>query len=138
LVPPGLAERLPAIRDEVMVRGRGADELLLVSGRHLTRVNATRYVTDRKTRDLPRIHLHPNDAEKRQLRNGDHVAMRSENGRMVAILEVDAIVREGVVWMSHGWLDNNVGNLTSAVTGVDPLTGQPEMTAIVVTLDRAA
>jgi anaerobic selenocysteine-containing dehydrogenase len=138
LVPPGLAERLPAVRDEVMTRGRGAGELMLIAGRHLTRVNATRYVTGRKTRDLPRIHIHPNDAEKRQLRNGDHVAMRSANGRMAAILEIDDIVREGVVWMSHGWLEANVGNLTSGVHGVDPLTGQPEMTAIVVTLDRAA
>jgi anaerobic selenocysteine-containing dehydrogenase len=101
-------------------------------------VNATPYVLGRKTRDLPRIHIHPNDAEKRQLRNGDHVAMRSANGQMVAILEIDTIVREGAVWMSHGWLDPNVGNLTSNAIAVDPLTGHPEMTAIAVTLARAA
>ena len=138
LTPPGLVERLPVVLHEARTRGRTGGELMLVSGRQLTRVNATHYVPARKSRDFPKVHIHPADAEKRQMRNGDNVSIRSANGQVVATLAVDDAVREGAVWLPHGWLEVNAGRLTSGADGVDPLTGQPEMTAITVTLARAS
>jgi anaerobic selenocysteine-containing dehydrogenase len=136
LVPPGLAERLPGILADSLALTRSNGELLLVSGRHLTRVNATRYVPVRKSRDMPKLHVHPSDAEKRQIRTGDSVAVRSIHGQVVASVTLDDAVREGCVWLPHGFLEMNVGRLFSG-RNVDPLTGQPPMTAIQVTLDRA-
>jgi anaerobic selenocysteine-containing dehydrogenase len=137
LVPPGLAERLPTICDDALTRGRGADELMLVSGRQLTRVNATSYVPVRKNRDFPLLHVHPADAEKRQVHDGDSVSVLSSTGRLQATVAVDDTVRKGVVWLPHGCPEANPGQLTSGECRLDPMTGQPEMTAIVVTLERA-
>jgi anaerobic selenocysteine-containing dehydrogenase len=134
LMPPGLAELLPSLREDLQSRGRSAEELLLICGRQLTRVNATRYVPERKSRDLPRLRMHPDDAEARQLRSGDRVVIRSDYGEVAAVMTADEVVRRGVVWMPHGWLEANVGHLTSANQRIDPLTGQPEMTGLVVTV----
>jgi anaerobic selenocysteine-containing dehydrogenase len=136
LVPPDLAERLPGVLNESLALARARDELQLVSGRHLGRVNATRYVPERKSPDKPLLHIHPNDAEKRQIRAGDRIAIRSADGQLVATATIDDTVREGSIWVPHGFLEMNVGRLFSG-RHVDPLTGQPQMSGIKVTLDRA-
>jgi hypothetical protein len=50
---------------------------------------------------------------------------------------IDDEMREGSVWLPHGFVEMNDGRLFSG-RNVDPLTGQPPMTAITVTLDRTA
>jgi hypothetical protein len=40
--------------------------------------------------------------------------------------------------MSHGWHEANVSELTSAIEGVDPLTTQPQMNALPVSLTKVA
>lgn len=50
---------------------------------------------------------------------------------------VDPSVSRGVVTITQGWADASVAHLVSLVDGVDPLTGQPAMSALDVSLTRA-
>ncbi|HLG90101.1 MAG TPA: molybdopterin dinucleotide binding domain-containing protein, partial [Alphaproteobacteria bacterium] len=135
LMPPGLAERLPALLANDGGRYPG-DDLTLVCGRQLSRTNATQYVPPRKSRDYPDLHIHPVDAEARQLSQGDRVWLTSPNGRLGTAIKLDDSLRPGVVWVAHGWHEANVGQLTNGAD-VDLLTGQPAMTGIPVAVERA-
>lgn len=136
LIPPGLPERLPGLLADPDFGRPPGDDLILVSGRQLGRTNATQYVPPRKSRDLPDLHMHPTDAEARQLTAGDRVWLTSGNGRVGTVIRLDEALRPGVVSVAHGWHAANVGFLTTGDT-VDLLTGQPEMTAFAVAVERA-
>jgi len=133
LAPAELLERLPGL-----LRRPRADrgEMLLVSGRLLGRTNATAYFPAPKSREVASLHVHPDDARKATLSKGDPARLESEAGTLEVHVEIDPDLRPGVVWLSHGWHETNVGRLTSGYERVDPLTGQPQMTALPVRLER--
>jgi anaerobic selenocysteine-containing dehydrogenase len=137
LMPPGLPERLPGLLVDVSAARLPGDDLILVSGRQLSRTNATQYVPPRKSRDMPDLHMHPTDAEARQLAPGDRVWLTTDNGRIGTTIRLDETLRPGVVSVAHGWHEANLGLLTTGET-VDPLTGQPAMTAIAVGVESGA
>jgi anaerobic selenocysteine-containing dehydrogenase len=130
IVPPGLAERLPLLYQEA-VRAP-TTKLQLVAGRLPGRVNGTQYVPPAKSRELPKLHIHPDDAEKFQIREDDHVQVDSGTGQLTASVLLDERMRVGTVWIPHGWSEVNVCRLTSSVGDIDPLTAQPRMSAIPV------
>jgi hypothetical protein len=41
------------------------------------------------------------------------------------------------VWIPHGWLEPNVGRLTSAEHEIDPLTGMVLQSGLAVDVERA-
>jgi hypothetical protein len=71
----------------------------------------------------------------------DAVMLATEHGRIIARVAPDATVREGVVSISHGHIDENPGDLTSGDIGVDALTAMPRVAGLdvrVTRLDQAA
>ena len=108
--------------------------LLLISGRQLSRTNSTAYVSGAVSRDLPEVRVNPDDAAGRGLQSGDSARVTSDFGILDADVHLDARLRRGVISISHGWHEANVSRLTSASEGVDPLTTQPQMTALPVSL----
>jgi len=62
----------------------------------------------------------------------------SDAGALVGTIALDPRGRRGVVSLTHGWADPNVDHLVSATDDVDPLTGQPVMTGIPVTVTAIA
>ncbi|MBS0578272.1 MAG: molybdopterin-dependent oxidoreductase [Proteobacteria bacterium] len=140
LLPPGMADRLASLgRSQAQPAGSGSHPaLLLVNGRQLSRTNSTDYVSPEVSRDLPRLRIHPQDAAREGLQEGDRAVVASSFGRVCVQLHLDDRLRPGVVSMSQGWHEANVAHLTSARRGIDPLTTQPQMTALPVSLTRVA
>ncbi len=139
LTPPGMVERLTDLA-QALAPGRHAPvaSLLLVNGRQLSRTNSTKYVSTSISRDLPQLRINPVDAAAHGLLEGDRARIVSRFGQVCAAVHLDDRLRRGVVSMSQGWHEANVSHLTSATSGVDPLTTQPQMTALPVSLTRVA
>ena len=133
LVPPGMIARLAALA----ATPPAAAPLVLTNARQVSRVNATAYVPAHKTRDLPEVHLHPDDAAARRLAAGARVRLTGSSGDLDGTLRLDGSLRRGTVALSHGWHEVNVCRLTSHAA-LDPLTGQPQMNGIAVELAPAS
>jgi anaerobic selenocysteine-containing dehydrogenase len=105
----------------------GAHDLVLVPQRRLRMMNSQLrdVAAPGGRRERPGLAIHPDDAGPRGIVTGDVVEVVS--GITGATLRVAAVcddrIRPGVVSAPHGWHDANVGALTSAGSGVDPLTG---------------
>jgi anaerobic selenocysteine-containing dehydrogenase len=140
LTPPEMIERLGELVSTLT--GRSSPDarhpMLLINARQLSRTNSTAYVSPDVSRDLPQVHVNPDDAVCQGLSNGDRVQVLSEFGKLCAQVHTDGRLRRGVVSMSHGWHEANVSELTSAIEGVDPLTTQPQMNALPVSLTKVA
>jgi anaerobic selenocysteine-containing dehydrogenase len=140
LAPPGMTDRLASLgRAPLAAQTAGSRAaLLLVNGRQLSRTNSTDYVSPEVSRDLPQLRIHPQDAAREGLGEGDRALVESRFGKVSVQVHIDDHLRPGVVSMSQGWHQANVAHLTSARRGVDPLTTQPQMTALPVSLTRVA
>jgi anaerobic selenocysteine-containing dehydrogenase len=128
LAPQVLVDRLPDIwqRD---------DSLRLVAGRRVRSLNSVAYASGADGHfDRPPIEISVGDAEAHQIFDGDLVRVTSTRGHVDGIAHIDNRLRSGVVSITHGWSEQNVGNLTDE-TRIDPLTGQPEQTDFPVTIE---
>jgi anaerobic selenocysteine-containing dehydrogenase len=83
--------------------------------------------------------MHPDDAAARGIEDATEVQLTSivTGGTVHAIVSIDDRIRAGTVSLPHGWDDVNVAALTSATTGVDPLTGMVWQSGIPVSVTRA-
>jgi anaerobic selenocysteine-containing dehydrogenase len=140
LTPPGMIERLGDLIDSLTSKPsrKSAHPLLLINGRQLSRTNSTAYVSPGISRDLPQVNVNPEDAARQGLQDGDRAQVLSDFGKVSAEVHIDDRLRRGVISLSHGWHEANVSRLTSALQGVDPLTTQPQMTALPVSLTKVA
>lgn len=79
--------------------------LMLVSRRHLRSMNSFMHNIDKLVRgkDLCTLQMHPSDALKAHLENGDSVKIRSASGEVVARMEISEDIRPGIVCLPHGW-----------------------------------
>lgn len=140
LTPPGMIERLEGLLDTLSSdpKRESVHLLLLINGRQLSRTNSTAYVSPGISRDLPQVSVNPEDAARLGLQDGDRAQVLSDFGKVSADVHIDGRLRRGVISMAHGWHEANVCQLTSATQGVDPLTTQPQMTALPVSLIKIA
>ena len=84
--------------------------------------------TMREFRDQPEVEIHPADAEKLGIEDGDWVWIENQRGRCREVARVTPIIKEGVVCADHGWsfpekeaavpvlqgvFDVNINNLTT-------------------------
>jgi anaerobic selenocysteine-containing dehydrogenase len=84
--------------------------------------------------DHPELLIHPDDAKRRSLADGDTVEIRSAQGRIEAVAMVTIEVPAGVVGMMHGWAGANVNELISR--DVDPVSGFPPYKDVPVEVSR--
>ena len=138
LTPPGMLERLAELSRALRPAPTSARSLLLVNARQLSRTNSTGYVSPGISRDLPQLRLNPQDAAEHGLADGDRAQIVSGFGQVCATVHIDEHLRQGVVSLSQGWHEANVSHLTSATSGVDPLTSQPQMNGLAVSLTKVA
>jgi anaerobic selenocysteine-containing dehydrogenase len=131
IASPVLIERLQAL---VREGNHSRDDLQLVSRRQVQHYSATHYVDENRRHDRPLLLISPADAGARNIVSGDRVRIATAAGSLVVTADVTARIREGVVSLPHGWLETNVAHLISGKDGIDPLTGQPPMSGISVTV----
>jgi len=85
--------------------------LQLISGKTLHFMNSGYGHMERHRRraGLLSIDLHPEDALRRGLKNGELVSVRGERGQLKAVCRVSDRVRPGVAWMPYGGLHDAAG-----------------------------
>ncbi|NEV61881.1 molybdopterin-containing oxidoreductase family protein [Thiorhodococcus minor] len=72
----------------------------------------------------PLVEIHPLDADSRDIRDGETVAVRSPRGAVRFVARVTDKVKPGVVHCSHGWNSANINELTDD-RHLDPISGFP-------------
>ena len=85
--------------------------LQLISGKALHFMNSGYGHMERHRRraGLLSIDLHPDDARRRGLNDGETVSVRGERGQLKAVCRVSDRVRPGVAWMPYGGLHDAAG-----------------------------
>ena len=98
-------------------------------------MNSARYTADDAVRtEPPKLALNPSDAKAAGVRDGAEVRVATRFGALDAVAEFDVNVRAGAVTLTHGWLQPNVAELTSATEDLDPQTGMVRQSGLAVTV----
>ena len=75
-----------------------------------------------KGKDRCTLHIHPQDAERLELIDGEPAELRSRTGSVVAQVEVTDAIMPGVVSLPHGWghdVPGTVQRVASAHAGTN-------------------
>lgn len=145
LLPDPIAADLPRLRAAQRERPGG---LVLVGRRHLRSNNSWMHNVPALTGGSNRctLHLHPEDAERLGVRDGEPVRVKGAGGEVTAPAEITDGVRPGVVSLPHGWGHDRPGTRTrhaAADPGVnvnqlldgsllDPLSGNAVLNGVPV------
>jgi anaerobic selenocysteine-containing dehydrogenase len=152
--PPLIARGITACGEIFSeLQAEPADTLKLITLRTNYMVNSWMHNLPSLKRDVALdnpLHVHPEDAHRLNLNEGDEVAVASEHGQIIANIMPDEDMRLGVVAMTHGWghannarlslASNHPGTNVNALlpTGpgsYDPLSNMSFMTGIPVTVN---
>jgi len=128
-------------------------DMVLIGRRHVRSNNSWMHNLDVLVRGRPRCTLlvHPSDAERLGLSDGERAAVESRVGRIEAPVEVTDTIRPGVVSLPHGWGHDEDGtrlgvasirpgvnsNVLTDGSVLDPLSGNAALNAIPVTVSPA-
>ncbi|MGV9699237.1 molybdopterin oxidoreductase family protein [Streptomyces sp. NPDC003470] len=151
LLPAPIAGDLPRLRRAMDERPEG---LLLVGRRHLRSNNSWMHNVPALTGGSNRctLHVHPDDAGRLGLRDGEPVRVKGAGGEVTAPAEVTDTVRPGVVSLPHGWGHDRPGTRLTHAAGdpgvnvnqlldgslLDPLSGNAVLNGIPVELAPTA
>ncbi|MFJ8733071.1 molybdopterin oxidoreductase family protein [Streptomyces bauhiniae] len=151
LLPAPLAADLPRLREALRERPTG---LVLVGRRHLRSNNSWLHNVPALTGGTNRctLHLHPEDAERLGVRDGEPVRIKGAGGEVTAPAEVTDAIRPGVVSLPHGWGHDRPGtrlghagrepgvNVNQLLDGtlLDPLSGNAVLNGIPVRVGPAS
>ncbi|MDO0928441.1 molybdopterin oxidoreductase family protein [Streptomyces sp. TG1A-8] len=145
LLPEPIAGDLPRLRAALRERPAG---LVLVGRRHLRSNNSWMHNVPALTGGSNRctLHLHPEDAERLGVRDGEPVRVKGAGGGVTVPAEVTDEVRRGVVSLPHGWGHHRPGtrlghaatvpgvNVNQLLDGslLDPLSGNAVLNGVPV------
>lgn len=112
LAPLLLAKDISRVKDHLQAAHENSlFDLLLINRRHLRDNNSWMHNYNRLIKGSNRctLFIHPNDAAKKQLKNGEIVKLKSRVGEINVPLEITDNVMIGVVCMPHGYGHNRKG-----------------------------
>ncbi|MEU9364537.1 molybdopterin oxidoreductase family protein [Streptomyces avermitilis] len=147
LLPEPIAGDLPRLREALRERSAG---FVLIGRRHLRSNNSWLHNVPALTGGSNRctLHIHPEDAERLGLTDGEPVRVRGAGGAVTAPVEVTDGIRRGVVSLPHGWGHDRPGtrmshaaldpgvNVNQLLDGslLDPLSGNAVLNGVPVEL----
>ncbi|MFF5758117.1 molybdopterin oxidoreductase family protein [Streptomyces longwoodensis] len=147
LLPEPIAADLPRLRQALTASPAA---LVLVGRRHLRSNNSWLHNVPSLTGGSNRctLHVHPEDAARLGVRDGQPVRVRGAGGEVTAPAEVTEDVRPGVVSLPHGWGHDRPGtrlghastdpgvNVNQLLDGsqLDPLSGNAVLNGFPVEL----
>jgi anaerobic selenocysteine-containing dehydrogenase len=130
-----------------------ADQMVLVGRRDLRSNNSWMHNVEVLVKGKPRctLHIHPSDADRLGLADGDDAQVASRVGSVGVTVEVTDAVRPGVVSLPHGWGHGQPGtrlaiagvragvnsNVLTDHEALDPLSGTSVLNGIPVTVKSA-
>ncbi|CAB4645286.1 unannotated protein [freshwater metagenome] len=148
LAPPALLADLPRL--EQSMNEVDDEQLVLVGRRHLRSNNSWMHNIEVLVKGKPRctLQIHPNDAARVGVKEGEQARITSRVGHVDAVVEYTSDIRERVVSLPHGWGHDMSGtqmNVAAQRAGVnsnvltdhnemDPLSGNSVMNGIPVTV----
>ncbi len=148
LAPPALLADLPRL--EQSMYEVDDEQLVLVGRRHLRSNNSWMHNIEVLVKGKPRctLQMHPNDAARVGVKEGEQARITSRVGHVDAVVEYTSDIRERVVSLPHGWGHDMSGtqmNVAAQRAGVnsnvltdhnemDPLSGNSVMNGIPVTV----
>ncbi len=152
LAPELLVDDVERLRSRLVDVSADSTSLLLVGRRHVRSNNSwmhnVRVLVKGKNRCT--LHVHPDDADRVSVRDGEHAVLESSVGSIVVRVEVTDAVMRGVVSLPHGWGQHDEGvvldvarSVESANTNaviparVDVPSGNAILTGVRVTLRRS-
>jgi anaerobic selenocysteine-containing dehydrogenase len=118
--------------------GPESDRLVLLPQRRMRTMNSQlRDVAAPGGRtETSTIVMSPHDAQTRGITVGDQAKVESEFGVTIGEVAVDEKMQPGSIGMPHGWSAPDVGRLTSADSGIDPLTGMVLQSGLRVSVEK--
>lgn len=135
LAPPALVADVPRLEAWVDEHRRAGD-LVLVGRRHLRGNNSwmNGLPSLAKGPDRKRLLVHPTDAARLGVADGDTVRVRSRTGRVSAVVGVTDDVMPGVVSLPHGFAQCSANDLTDDRL-VEPVVGTSILNGVPVVLE---
>jgi len=108
LAPPYITADIPRLAARLE---RPADDLVLISRRHLRSNNSWMHNVPVlvKGKDRCTLLIHPEDAQRFGLHDGDRAKVTSEAGALVVPVEMTDAIKPGVVSLPHGWGHDQAG-----------------------------
>ncbi len=158
LAPEPLVDDVARLRAALSDRAGDGDDsrgLVLVGRRQLRSNNSWMHNLEVLVKGKPRctLHIHPDDAARLGLADGDPAEVRSRTGAVVAPVEITDGIMPGVVSIPHGWghdvdgvqlsIASTIGagvnsNLLADDTLFDPLSGNAVLNGIPVSVAPVA
>jgi anaerobic selenocysteine-containing dehydrogenase len=137
LAPPALAADVPRLETWVDEQ-RAAGGLVMVGRRHLRSNNSwmNGLPSLAKGPDRARLLVHPADAARLGVKDGDSVGVRSRTGRVAAVVRVTDEVMPGVVSLPHGFAHCSANAITDDYL-VEPVIGTSILNGVPVVLEAA-
>ncbi|MFJ8861243.1 molybdopterin oxidoreductase family protein [Streptomyces sp. NPDC102451] len=151
LFPAPIAADLPRLRASLGARPAG---LVLVGRRHLRSNNSWMHnvASLRGGSNVCTLQIHPDDAARIGLADGDTARITAAGGEVEAPAEITDSVRAGVVSLPHGWGHSRPGTRMSVAgaepgvnvnqlldgTLLDPLSGTAVLNAVPVSVTPSA
>lgn len=116
LAPQYLLDDLPRLAARLQ---RPADELVLVSRRHLRSNNTWLHNVPAlmKGKDRCTLLMHLDDAARREIADDDVVTVKSSAGEISVPVEITDAIRPGVESMPHGWGHGKPGTRMAVANG---------------------
>jgi anaerobic selenocysteine-containing dehydrogenase len=111
----------------------GAGRLTMVNRRSVGQYNSFSPRRVAAGPELPTLFVHPDDAARHGLADGDRTEVTTATGACEAVVEVTDRTRVGVVSLPHAHALANVNQLTSTACA-DPLNGMPVLSGFPVAL----
>ncbi|MBW8735853.1 MAG: molybdopterin oxidoreductase family protein [Streptomyces turgidiscabies] len=150
LLPRPIADDLPRLREALRERPAG---IVLIGRRHLRSNNSWMHNVPALTGGTNRctLHIHPEDAARLGVADGDPVRIKGAGGEVVAPAEITDVIRRGVVSLPHGWGHDRPGtrlthaavepgvNVNQVLDGslLDPLSGNAVLNGVPIDLAPA-
>jgi anaerobic selenocysteine-containing dehydrogenase len=154
LAPPPILADLDRLETSLHGPLGDPDELVLIGRRQLRSNNSWMHNVNvlAKGRFRCTLLVHPDDAARLGVADGDHAEVRSRVGAVVAPVEVTDTMAPGVVSLPHGWGHDRPGapfgvagqrpgvnsNLLTDDVLLDPLSGNAVLNGIPVTVSRSS
>jgi anaerobic selenocysteine-containing dehydrogenase len=150
LTPEAIISDLPRLQEAVS-QGRNG-EAMLVGRRQLRSANSWTHNVEvlMKGRERCTLEVHPADAERWGLVNGEKALVASAAGKVEVPVEISSDIRPGVVSIPYGWGHGRLGSamqVAAAHAGVnvnflsdgsiDPISGNAVLNGIPVTVGPA-
>ncbi|WP_246604465.1 molybdopterin oxidoreductase family protein [Alteromonas lipotrueae] len=131
---------------------RKENQMVLIGRRHIKTNNSWLHNSPRMVKGNNRctLQLHPEDAAKYQVQEGDSVKVTSRVGELFVEVEITNSIMPGVVSIPHGWGHNKKGiklgvasqypgvntNILTDEMQVDTLSGNGVLNGVPVSLER--